>query len=43
MGRQTMMLTFCLKCIIMCYIKGLEMIPKIFKRSKINMDYVLQA
>jgi hypothetical protein len=37
------MLTFCPKCIIMCDIKGFEMIPKIFERTKIIIDYLFQA
>jgi hypothetical protein len=37
------MLTFCPKCIIMCYIKGLEMIPKSFERPKIILDCLFQA
>jgi hypothetical protein len=37
------MLTFCPKCIIMCYMKGFEMIPKIFERTTIIINYVFQA
>jgi hypothetical protein len=37
------MLTFCPKCIIMCYVKGFEMIPKIFERPKIIVDDLFQA
>jgi hypothetical protein len=37
------MLTFCPNCIIMGYIKGFEMIPKIFERSKTIIDYMFQA
>jgi hypothetical protein len=33
------MLTFCPKCIIMCYINGFEMIQTIFERPKIIIDY----
>jgi hypothetical protein len=36
------MLTFCPKCIIMCYIKCFEMIPKILERLKSILDYLFQ-
>jgi hypothetical protein len=37
------MLTFCPKSIIICYIKGCAMIPKIFERPRLIIDYVSQA
>jgi hypothetical protein len=43
MGRQVMYAHLLPKCIIMCYIKGFWMIPKIFERPKIIRDYLFQA
>jgi hypothetical protein len=37
------MLTFCHKCITICYIKGFDMIPKIFETPKIIIDYLFQV
>jgi hypothetical protein len=37
------MLTFCPKCIIMCHIKGFEMIPRIFERPSTIIDYLFQS
>jgi hypothetical protein len=37
------MLTVYAKCIIMCYIKGFEIIPKIFEKAKIIMDYLFRV
>jgi hypothetical protein len=37
------MLPFCSKSIIICYIKGFEMIPKIFERPMIIIYFLFQT